>query len=129
MPSRKNGNHHPAIAVAPPPAPDMTEVIKVLVNLAREQGRLTYDDINDALPDGLSPDDLDALYIKLRDLDIQIVNQVEAEKPKATETEEEEDPRLSTLDDPVRMYLNQIGKVPLLTREQEVEVCKRIEEA
>src|SRR5712691_9950850 len=50
--------------------PDVTETIKTLVQLAREHGHITYDDINDALPEGLSPEDLDALYVKLRGLDI-----------------------------------------------------------
>src|ERR1700735_5694140 len=48
---------------------------------------------------------------------------------KPRQAEEEEDSRLEILDDPVRMYMNQMGKVTLLTREQEVEICKRIEEA
>ena len=111
--------------------PDLTTVIKNLVQLAREQGHLTFDDINDILPDGLSPDDLDELYTKLRDLDIEIVDQADVEKAKPAEQEREEevDHRLDVLDDPVRMYMNQMGKVPLLTREQEVEICKRIEDA
>ncbi len=81
------------------------------------------------LPDGLSPDDLDELYTKLRNLDVEIVDHAEVERAKPAEPEEEEDTRLEVLDDPVRMYMNQMGKVPLLTREQEVEICKRIEEA
>ncbi len=108
---------------------DLTETIKTLLHLAHENGHITYDDINDVLPEGLSPDDLDELYTKLRNLDIEIVDHAEVERAKPTEPEEEEDSRLEVLDDPVRMYMNQMGKVPLLTREQEVEICKRIEEA
>jgi RNA polymerase primary sigma factor len=108
---------------------DLAEVIKTLVHLAHENGHVTYDDINDVLPDGLSPDDLDDLYTKLRNLDIEIVDAAEVERAKPAEQEEEEDSRLEVLDDPVRMYMNQMGKVPLLTREQEVEICKKIEEA
>ncbi|HSU53798.1 MAG TPA: sigma-70 factor domain-containing protein, partial [Candidatus Dormibacteraeota bacterium] len=100
-----------------------------MLHLAQENGHVTYDDINDVLPDGLSPDDLDALYTKLRGLDVEIVDHAEVERAKPAEPEEEEDTRLEVLDDPVRMYMNQMGKVPLLTREQEVEICKRIEEA
>src|SRR5438445_7297399 len=122
-----------ARAVAPPAGssipPDVTETIKTLVQLAREHGHVTYDDINDALPEGLSPGDLDALYAKLRGLDIEIIEHAEVERAKPAEPEDEEDHRLEVLDDPVRMYMNQMGKVPLLTREQEVEICKRIEEA
>ena len=108
---------------------DLAETIKTLLHLAHENGHITYDDINDVLPDGLSPEDLDALYTKLRGLDIEIVDHAEVERAKPAEPEEEEDSRLEVLDDPVRMYMNQMGKVPLLTREQEVEICKRIEEA
>ncbi len=108
---------------------DLAETIKTLLHLAHENGHITYDDINDVLPEGMSPDDLDELYTKLRNLDIEIVDNAEVERTKASEPEEEEDSRLEVLDDPVRMYMNQMGKVPLLTREQEVEICKRIEEA
>ncbi len=108
---------------------DLTETIKTLLHLAHENGHITYDDINDVLPEGLSPDDLDELYTKLRNLDVEIVDHAEVERAKPAEAEEEEDTRLEVLDDPVRMYMNQMGKVPLLTREQEVEICKRIEEA
>jgi RNA polymerase primary sigma factor len=123
-------NSHDAPRTGKPnPAPDLTETIKTLLHLAQEHGHVTYDDINDVLPDGLTPEDLDELYTKLRNLDIEIVDHAEVERTKPTEPEEEEDSRLEVLDDPVRMYMNQMGKVPLLTREQEVEICKRIEEA
>src|SRR5665213_2114109 len=116
---------------------DLTETIKTLLHLAQEHGYITYDDINDVLPDNLSPDDLDALLSKLRGLDVEIVmDQAEAERAErskqpdqAAQEEADEDARLEILDDPVRMYMNQMGKVPLLTREQEVEICKKIEEA
>ncbi len=107
----------------------MAETIKTLLHLAHENGHITYDDINDVLPEGLSPADLDELYTKLRNLDVEIVDHAEVERAKPAEPEEEEDSRLEVLDDPVRMYMNQMGKVPLLTREQEVEICKKIEEA
>jgi len=108
---------------------DMTEATKTLIRMAREQGHLTYDDVNEVLADGVSPDALDLLYTKLHSVGIEVVAHVEAEKAKPEETEVEEERSLDSLDDPVRMYMNQMGKVPLLTREQEVEVCKRIEEA
>ena len=110
---------------------DLTEKIKELVRLAQEQGYLTYNDINDALPDNVvSAEELDEIYIKLRNLEIEIVDQAEVDRVKQPEPEEEEDKsRLDILDDPVRMYLKQMGQVPLLTREQEVEISKRIEDA
>jgi RNA polymerase primary sigma factor len=113
----------------PPGTLDLTETIKTLLHLAQEHGYITYDDINDVLPDGLNPDDLDDLFTKLRGLDVEIIDQAEVERTKQPEPEEEDDSRLEVLDDPVRMYMNQMGKVPLLTREQEVEICKRIEDA
>ena len=109
---------------------DITEKIKELVRLAQEQGYLTYGDITDALPDNLvTPEDLDEIYIKLRNLEVEIVDQAEVDRVKAPESEEEDEKaRLDILDDPVRMYLKQMGQVPLLTREQEVEISKRIED-
>jgi RNA polymerase primary sigma factor len=123
--------------LSPPPhsgaasssSPDLTETIKTLLHLAQENGYVTYDDINDILPDNLNPDDLDELYTKLRTLEVEIVDQAEVDRAKPTPQEEDEDARLEILDDPVRMYMNQMGKVPLLTREQEVQICKKIEDA
>src|SRR6202051_2541803 len=110
---------------------DLTEKIRELVVLAKEQGHLTHDDINEVLPDSVvSPVDLDQIYAKLNSLEIDIVEQAEVDRVKQPEPEEEEEKgRLDILDDPVRMYLRQMGKVPLLTREQEVAICKRIEVA
>jgi RNA polymerase primary sigma factor len=113
------------------PQMDLSEKVKELVRLAQEQGYLTYNDINDALPDGvISPDQLDDLYAKLRNLEVEIVDQAEVDRVKqADPDEDDEKTRADILDDPVRMYLKQMGQVPLLTREQEVEISKRIEDA
>src|ERR1043166_2781597 len=112
---------------------DLKEKIKELVRLAQEQGHLTYNDINEALPDSvISPEEMDEIIIKLRSLEVEIVDPAEVDRVKAAEAEEEEGEekaRLDILDDPVRMYLRQMGRVPLLTREQEVEISKRIESA
>ncbi len=131
------GSKPPTPAPVPSlPSVDLTETIKTLLHLSQEHGYITYDDINDILPDNLSPEDLDAVLSKLRGLDVEIVmDQAEAERaerkqPEQAQAEEaDEDARLEILDDPVRMYMNQMGKVPLLTREQEVEICKKIEDA
>ena len=133
----QNGHANGTTVTPAQPSMDFSETIKTLLHLAQEHGYITYDDINDVLPDNLSPDDLDALLSKLRSLDVEIVmDQAEAERadrakqPEQSQPEEaDEDARLEILDDPVRMYMNQMGKVPLLTREQEVEICKKIEEA
>jgi RNA polymerase primary sigma factor len=111
---------------------DLTAKVKDLLRLAKEQGYLSYDDLNEALPDNLiTPADLDQVLTKLRNLDIDIIEAAEVDRSQPFEAgeEEEERSRYDILDDPVRMYLRQMGKVPLLTREQEVEICKRIEAA
>ena len=107
----------------------LAETTKSLMRLAREQGHVTYDDINDVLPEGVSPDDLDALYGRLQDLGIQVARHAEIEKARPEEPDPEDDRPADALDDPVRIYLNQMSKVPLLTGEQEVEVFQRIEAA
>jgi RNA polymerase primary sigma factor len=111
------------------------ENIKELVKLAKEQGYLTYGDLNDTLPDTItSPEELDNILMTLRNMDIEIIDASEVDRFKQEEKEEEEEAKVQTsrydiLDDPVRMYLKQMGQVPLLTREQEVEISKRIEDA
>jgi RNA polymerase primary sigma factor len=129
--SVKNGAGAPAEVLKSQTGLDLTEKVKELVRLAQEQGYLTYSDINDALPDTVvTADELDEIYIKLRNLEVEIVDQAEVDRVKQPEPEDEEDKsRLDILDDPVRMYLKQMGQVPLLTREQEVEISKRIEDA
>jgi len=114
------------------PGIDLTEKIKELLRLAQEQGYLTHGDIHDSLPENAgSPDDLDEIYSKLRNLEVEIVDQAEVDRVKqpGPEEEVEEKARLDILDDPVRMYLRQMGQVPLLSREEEVEISKRIEAA
>jgi RNA polymerase primary sigma factor len=105
--------------------------VKALLRLAREQGHLTYDDINEAIAaEAATAADLDQVLTKLRNLDIDISDPAEADGPGPMEPDNEGDSvRLDILDDPVRMYLRQMGKVPLLSREQEVAICRRIEEA
>ncbi|MDQ6631895.1 MAG: RNA polymerase sigma factor RpoD [Verrucomicrobiota bacterium] len=126
-----NGSFQVAVSSVAPMEIDLTEKIKELVRLAQEQGYLTYGDINDALPDQVvAADVLEEIVSKLRSFEIEIVAHAEADRIKQTEPDEEEEkPRLDPLDDPVRMYLKQMGQTPLLTREQEVEISKRIEEA
>ncbi len=133
--SRKPAAPAPVKKMAPaaPPvdrAAELAGKIKELVQLAKEQGNLTYDDISEAWPEAVStPETLDEIFTKLRELEIEIVDQAEVDTPKAPEEEETEARHLDALDDPVRMYLKQMGAVPLLTREQEVEISKRIEQA
>ncbi len=116
---------------------DVQVRIRELIKLAKEQGYLTFDDLNEALPENVTnADELDAILTRLRRMEIDIIEASEVDRykdgKKDTEEEEEEgkpEAKLDILDDPVRMYLRQMGQVPLLTREQEVEISKRIEEA
>ncbi len=112
-----------------PPAADISQIIKELIRLSQEQGHLTYNDISDALPDNVTEPELDEVFGKLRSLEIEIVHQAEVDRVKTAESEEDDTSRLDALDDPVRMYLKQMGQVALLTRQQEVEISKRIEAA
>jgi RNA polymerase primary sigma factor len=135
MPKARHAKNHSPKTHPKLDREEKNEKIKELIKLANEQGYLTYGDINDVLPENiLSPDELDAILILLRGMDIEIIDASEVDRFKREAAEEEKeqqkaDSRLDILDDPVRMYLKQMGQVPLLTREQEVEISKRIETA
>ncbi len=130
----RGGARPDAVSIKNKSGVDLSEKIRELLVLAKEQGHLTYDDINDSLRETtVTPDELDHIYSKLNNLEVEIMDPAEGEgvkQPEAAEDEEErEKGRLDILDDPVRMYMRQMGKVPLLTREQEVAICKRMEAA
>ncbi len=106
--------------------------IKELIALAEDQGYLTFEDINEAIPEAvIAPEELESYLALLRGMDIDIVQSQDVDKLKVTKKKGKaaKGGRLDFFDDPIRMYLHQMGQVPLLTREQEVEICKRIEEA
>ena len=117
--------------------PDVQEKLRELIKLAKEQGYVTFDDLNEALPDNVNdPDEMETIMGRLRSMEIEIIEASDVDRfkdgKKADDAEEEEEKpeaKLDILDDPVRMYLKQMGQVPLLTREQEVEISKRIEDA
>jgi len=116
---------------------DVTEKLRELIRLAKEQGYLTFDDLNEALPDSLNdPEEMEAIMSRLRGMEIEVIEASDVDRFKDGKKEQEDededknaDQRADILDDPVRMYLKQMGQVPLLTREQEVEISKRIEDA
>jgi RNA polymerase primary sigma factor len=117
-------------------SPELQEKIRELIKLAKEQGYLTFDDLNEALPESVNdPDEMEAIIARLRGMEFDIIDasQVDRYKDGKKDSDEEEEDKAETkldiLDDPVRMYLKQMGQVPLLTREQEVEISKRIEDA
>ena len=116
--------------------PEIQEKIRELIKLAKEQDYLTYDDIHEILPNNIvNPADVDAILDRLRQMEFDIIDASEVDRYKDKKKgdldgeEETKDQKLDILDDPVRMYLKQMGQVPLLTREQEVEISKRIEDA
>jgi RNA polymerase primary sigma factor len=117
------------------------EEVQQLIDLGKEKGYLTYDEVNDILPaDMVSSEQLDDVMSMFGEMDIEVV---EAEQKRSThkaddgdelgkdkgddESEFEADIAGRT-SDPVRMYLREMGQVSLLTREGEVEIAKRIEE-
>ncbi len=116
---------------------DKFEDIKKLIDAGKEKGYLTYDQVNDLIPgDVHSPDDLDDLLTTIGTQGIDVLESAKGlpSEQKFEDIEEGEDVELDltpgTLDktnDPVRMYLREMGTVPLLTREGEVEIAKRIE--
>ena len=112
----------------------LNERIRGLIRLSKEQSFLTYKDINKALPDSINnPDEIENVISILQNLEVEILDDSEVEAFKARQEESEEKEVRSSqndiLDDPVRMYLKQMGQVPLLTREEEVAISKRIEKA
>ncbi len=113
---------------------DKDRRIKKLIKLGTEKGFLTPIDLNKTLPAELiNPEEHDAIKILLQGLGVEILD-IPDEVTKEAEEKEAKAKAPTTrsveiLDDPVRMYLRQMGQVPLLTREQEVEISKRIEKA
>ena len=109
--------------------------IQNLIDVGKEKGYLTYGDVNDMLPEEMgTPDDLDDLITTIGTQGIDLLDAPKFGNDKDFELEEGEDVELDltpgTLEktnDPVRMYLREMGTVPLLTREGEVEIAKRIE--
>src|SRR6266436_1858434 len=105
-----------------------------LVDLGREQGYLTFDQVNGFLPqDVASPTDLRAALESFEDMDIKVLEEVPTESAEGEiEAEPEKEPDEEATDtgdssDPVRLYLREMGNFQLLSREQEVEIAKRIE--
>jgi RNA polymerase primary sigma factor len=116
---------------------DKFDDIKKLIDAGKEKGYLTYDQVNDLIPgDVHSPDDLDDLLTTIGTQGIDVLDGAKGlpSEQKFEDLEEGEDVELDLTpgalektNDPVRMYLREMGTVPLLTREGEVEIAKRIE--
>jgi RNA polymerase primary sigma factor len=133
------------------PKEERTEEVKRLISMGKEKGFLTYRDLNTNLPaDQVSTDRLSSLMTMFGEMDIEIIDSPEGERyqqmmsdgegsseeaEEVEETEEVEEKKidltpgdLARTDDPVRLYLKEMGSVSLLSREGEIEIAKRIEE-
>lgn len=119
---------------------DKYDGVKELLSVGKEKGYLLYDEVNDVLPDDIqSSEDLDNIFSLFGDAGIEVIDsegefeaikkKVQAQGGSEDEETEAETPQedLEKTNDPVRMYLREMGTVPLLTREGEVEIAKRIE--
>jgi RNA polymerase primary sigma factor len=129
---------------------ERTSEVNRLISLGKEKGFLTYSDLNNTLPaDMASTERINSLMTMFGEMDIEIIDSPEGERYQQmmsdgeTTTEEAEEPEeaeeedkkidltpgtLSRTDDPVRLYLKEMGSVSLLSREGEIEIAKRIEE-
>jgi len=132
------------------PKPTAEQQIESLVQRGKARGYLTYEEMNDSLPDDLvSPERLDRILMTLDELGVDLIDELElASREMAARAQEggaeaawesEQEARRAAvslptdaetqkrIDDPVRMYLTQMGEIPLLTRDEEIFLAKRIE--
>ena len=128
--------------VADAPVVDSQDAVKKMIAAAKKRGYITYDALNKALPqDQMSSEQIEDVMTMLSEMGINVIDNADAEeiaegseeakpeaaKKKATETKPETKAPADRTDDPVRMYLREMGSVELLSREGEIAIAKRIE--
>ena len=114
----------------------LAAAIKKMLARGKERGYLTYDELNAALPhDQVSSEQIEDTMTMLSELGVNVIESEESEEPTAAEADEADgevrgnldDDDIGRTDDPVRMYLREMGSVELLSREGEIAIAKRIE--
>jgi len=114
-----------------------TAEVRQLVDMGKEKGFLTYDEVNEILPsDVISSERIDDIFMMFGELQIDLIDEPVATSEELNGAEKDEEKEVETeddisyagrTDDPVRMYLREMGSVPLLTRDGEVKIAKKIE--
>ncbi|MHB0945599.1 MAG: RNA polymerase sigma factor RpoD [Sedimentisphaerales bacterium] len=152
---KDSAGQQPAAPVADgkKPADSIEEKIKQIIEKAKKKGYITYEEMNNELPDeSISPNRLESLIMTLDEMGISLLDESEMEKRQEEEEFEVDDDvfvdeeavveevaddlvletelvegDVGRIDDPVRMYLTQMGQIPLLTRDQEISLARKIE--
>ncbi|MDE0809005.1 MAG: RNA polymerase sigma factor RpoD [Alphaproteobacteria bacterium] len=128
----------PEVANDGPLMDNMNTAVKDLLKKGKARGYLTYDEVNAALPQGqMSSEQIEDVLSSLSEMGVNVVESEETEEAPAEEKEKDEadaapvgnvaEDDVGRTDDPVRMYLREMGSVELLSREGEIAIAKRIE--
>ncbi len=140
----------PPATVSTVPLANASANIQLLIEKGKSQGYLTYEELNELLPDdAIAPDRLDALMQRFDEMGVELLDEAEGNKHVAPPSADDPDESLmleaeeeinsmkdedevaevgsKRIDDPVRMYLTQMGEIPLLTRDEEIRLAKKIE--
>ncbi len=154
MAQRTKKSADPKIKKSTKKQKDTKKDVKALIAEGEKKGFLTYDEVNDVLPaDVTSPEAIDDIMVMFNEMDIEVLDPSAAEERlnekketvdetptsndlKSTRSERTTSEAISSFDDstygrtddPMRMYLREMGQIPLLGREGEIEIAKRIEE-
>ena len=114
-------------------ANEVNDQIRNLIKMGRERGYITYDEMNEALPgDVVSPERLDQIIMRLDELKVEVVEDSPEYRVRDKKDRRHSEPKPPVdedgrIDDPVRTYLQQMGEIPLLTRDEEIALAKKIE--